>query len=97
MNEERGKMGRIKIERNPSKKRLEELDIESWGIWTKEVSEFAWSYDVQETCYFLEGEVIVTTEQGEAHMRKGDLVTFPQGLSCKWKILQPVRKYFTFG
>ncbi len=28
-------------------------------------SEFPWTYDEPETCYFLEGEVTVTGEDGE--------------------------------
>ena len=28
---------------------------------------------------------------------KGDLVTFPVGMSCTWKVLKPVRKHYRFG
>ncbi|MEC4982994.1 MAG: cupin domain-containing protein [Oscillatoria sp. PMC 1068.18] len=88
----------IKIERQPSPERLKELGVKNWSIWTKEVSEFPWTYDEQETCYFLEGEVIVTPEGGEpVQMGKGDLVTFPAGMSCTWKIQQNVRKHYQFG
>ncbi len=69
-----------------------------WGIWTKEVSKFPWHYDEKETCYFLEGEVVVTPEGGEpVRVGKGDLVTFPEGMSCEWDIRRPVRKHFRFG
>ncbi|NEQ19377.1 MAG: DUF861 domain-containing protein [Microcoleus sp. SIO2G3] len=35
-------------------------------------------YNSQETCYFLEGDVIVTPNGGHpVQMGKGDLVTFP--------------------
>jgi len=27
----------------------------------------------------------------------GDLVTFPEGLDCVWKISKPVRKHYKFG
>ncbi|RMG08148.1 MAG: DUF861 domain-containing protein [Cyanobacteria bacterium J055] len=75
----------IKIERQPSPERLDELGISSWPIWTKEVSEFPWTYDMAETCYFLEGDVVVTPEGGQpVEMGKGDLVTFPAGMSCTW-------------
>lgn len=87
----------IKIEHNPSQQRLNELDVSNWGIWEKEVSEFPWTYDATETCYFLSGEVVVTPEGGEPlSMAKGDLVTFPKGMSCRWDIRQAVKKYFTF-
>ena len=87
----------IKIEHQPSQERLQQLNVLSWSIWTKEVSEFSWTYDEQETCYFLEGDVIVTPNGGESvTMGKGDLVTFPAGMSCTWKIRSDVRKHYCF-
>jgi len=91
-------MSQIKIERNPDQERLKDLGVSDWPIWTKEASEFPWSYDVQETCYFLEGAVVVTPEGGDAlEMGKGDLVTFPAGMSCTWKIDKDVKKHYEFG
>ncbi len=91
-------MGEIKIERNPSRERLDQLGVFGWPIWTKEVSTFPWTYDEAETCYFLEGEVVVTPEGGEpVTVGKGDLVTFPAGMSCTWEVRRPVRKHYTFG
>ena len=91
-------MAEIKVERNPSRERLEELGVFDWPIWEKEESQFPWSYDVSETCYFLEGEVEVTPEGGEpVHVGKGDLVTFPQGMRCVWKITKAVKKHYSFG
>ncbi len=88
----------IQVENNPSEKRLEALGVRSWPIWTKDISEFPWSYDEQEVCFFLEGDVEVTAESGEvARFGKGDLVTFPKGLDCTWKVLSPVRKHYQFG
>ncbi len=91
-------MNTIQIDHNPSPKRLDELGVRSWDIWEKEVSEFAWRYDERETCYLLEGDVIVTPDGGTpVRFGAGDLVTFPAGLSCTWKVLQPVRKHYRFG
>jgi len=91
-------MTTITIDHHPSHKKLDEMGVFRWPIWTKEVSEFPWSYADPEACYFLEGEVIVTPDQGKAvRVGKGDLVTFPSGLSCTWKILKPVRKHYQFG
>ncbi|MBE9117516.1 cupin domain-containing protein [Lusitaniella coriacea LEGE 07157] len=88
---------KIQIERQPDSNRLNELGVKSWSIWEKEVSEFPWTYDTSETCYFLEGDVIVTPDGGESvSMGKGDLVTFPAGMSCTWNILKPVRKHYQF-
>ncbi|MBM4274975.1 MAG: cupin domain-containing protein [Deltaproteobacteria bacterium] len=91
-------MSKIKIERRPSPGRLQELGVFRWPIWTKEVSKFPWTYDSQETCYFLEGEVTVTCADGEkVTVGQGDLVTFPAGMSCTWKITKDVKKHYTFG
>lgn len=88
----------ITIERQPSTERLNELGLFSWPIWQKEESEFHWTYDDSETCYFLEGDVVVTPEGGEpVAVGKGDLVTFPAGMSCTWQIRQAVRKHYAFG
>lgn len=88
----------ISITHNPSAETLEKLGVKNWPIWTREASEFPWFYDEKETCYFLEGEVTVTPEGGEpVNIRKGDLVVFPQGMSCTWKIHKDVRKHYKFG
>ncbi|MEO0949553.1 MAG: cupin domain-containing protein [Cyanobacteria bacterium J06641_5] len=88
----------IKVEHQATPDRLAELGITSWPIWTKEASEFPWSYDEAETCYFLEGDVIVTPDGGEpVSMGKGDLVIFPAGMSCTWTIRSNVKKHYRFG
>ena len=91
-------MGRIDVERKPTEDQLTKLGVRSWPIWTKEPSTFPWTYDEPETCYFLEGDVVVTPEGGEqVRIGKGDLVTFPAGMSCTWEVRQPVRKHYRFG
>jgi uncharacterized protein len=88
-------MSQIKVERQPDEKRLQELGVRKWPIWTKEASEFPWTYGSREVCYFLEGEVTVTPENGEpVTMGKGDLATFPAGMNCTWKITRDVRKHY---
>lgn len=91
-------MDPIRVERRPDPERLKTLGVARWPIWTKEVSEFPWCYDEVETCLFLEGEVVVTPDGGQpVAMGAGDLVTFPEGLSCTWKVIRPVRKHYRFG
>ena len=91
-------MSKIKVERNLDEKRLQDEDIFNWPIWTKEMSEFPLTYNSAETCYFLEGDVVVTPDGGDpVKMQKGDLVTFPQGMSCTWKIRQDVKKHYKLG
>jgi uncharacterized cupin superfamily protein len=90
-------MSEIKIVREPDEAQLETEGVRSWPIWTKEESEFPWSYDSSETCYFLEGDVIVTPDGGKpVQMGAGDLVTFPKGMSCTWKVRKAVRKHYSF-
>jgi uncharacterized cupin superfamily protein len=88
-------MSSIKVEKNPSPDRLKALGVDRWPLWSKDTSDFPWSYDGEEICYFLEGEVTVTPEGGEpVTMGSGDLVTFSDGLSCRWQITKPVRKHY---
>ena len=76
----------------------EEADMKSCPIWEKEASEFPWHYDEQETCLVLEGQVEVTTDDGQkVEFGPGDYVVFPQGLSCTWNVKTPVRKHYKFG
>ncbi|MEB3293472.1 MAG: cupin domain-containing protein [Synechococcales bacterium] len=88
----------IQIDRAPSSETLAQLQVTTWSTWTKGVSEFPWNYDDAETCYFLEGDVVVTPEGGDpVQMGKGDLVTFPAGMSCTWQIRSAVKKHYQFG
>jgi uncharacterized protein len=88
----------IQVINNPSSQQLAQLQISEWPIWTKEISEFPWTYSEPETCYFLAGEVTVTPQGGDpVTMGQGDLVTFPAGLICTWTITAPVRKHYQFG
>jgi uncharacterized cupin superfamily protein len=85
------------IVEKPQEQKLNELGVKSWPIWTKEVSTFDWSYDDKEVCLILDGEVVVTTPFESVSFGKGDLVTFPEGLSCTWNVKKPVRKHYKFG
>lgn len=88
----------IDIEHHPDAKRLRELGVTGWPVWTREASEFPWFYEEREICYFLQGEAAVTTEDGRTvTMGKGDLVIFPPGMACTWKIRQAVRKHYRLG
>lgn len=91
-------MAEIKIQRQIDRADVEADGVFDWPIWEKEVSTFPWSYDASETCYFLEGDVVVTPDGGApVQMGKGDLVTFPAGMSCTWEIREPVKKHYKFS
>jgi uncharacterized cupin superfamily protein len=88
----------IKIEiKKLSDVELTALNVYSWPIWSCEVSEFPWTYNDKETCFILEGKVIVTTDHEEVTIESGDFVVFSKGLSCRWRVLKPIRKYYSFG
>lgn len=90
-------MGQIKVERQIGHGELEAMGVFDWPVWGKEVSTFDWYYDSSETSYFLAGDVIVTPKGGEpVQMGKGDLVTFPAGMSCTWQIRSAVKKHYNF-
>lgn len=80
----------------PNKEELAKLDFSNWGTWECGVSTFPWTYDAKETCYILEGEVTVETKIETVTFKKGDFVVFPKGLTCKWIVTKPVRKYYKF-
>jgi len=82
----------------PDEKKLEELNVNSWSTWEKEVSRFEWSYLEKETCFILEGSAKVQPVEGEGvSFGAGDLVVFPAGMKCTWEITCPVRKRYKFG
>ena len=75
---------------------MRELNVFSWPIWTCEVSEFPWEYDQKESCFILEGEILVITEDQEIYIKENDFVIFPKGLSCRWNVRKPVKKHYMF-
>ena len=88
----------ITVTSNPDPAQLQSLGVTSWPTWGCGVSTFPWTYDEQETCLLLEGDVSVTPEGGEpVRFGAGDLVVFAAGLSCTWEVHAPVRKHYRFG
>lgn len=85
----------IKIHRQDQRE-IEDQQIHSWPVWTCEISEFDWFYPETEICLILEGNIEVTTDQGVTAIRAGDFVEFPKGLKCRWNVISPVRKHYSF-
>ncbi len=91
-------MSGIVIETAPDATRLASLGVDRWPEWASENAEFPWEYFEQEMSYILEGRAIVTPEGGTPmEIAKGDLVTFPSELLCKWKVVEPLRKRYRIG
>jgi uncharacterized cupin superfamily protein len=90
-------MNQITVEHNVTPAKLDVLYVDGWPIWSKGMSEFDWYYEQQETCYVLEGTAVITPEDGEpVTITSGDMVVFPRGMKCVWKITKPIRKHYKF-
>ena len=83
------------IVRKPSE--AEKNAMKSNPTWGCGVSEFNWHYDSEETSLIIEGEVEVSYSGKSVKFGAGDFVVFPQGLSCVWKVIKPVKKHYSFG
>ncbi len=85
----------ITVEKNPSQTRLNELNVTKWPTWQKEVSVFPWTFHEQEIAYILEGECVITPTGGEpVSFGKGDLVTFPAGMTASWEVKHALHKHY---
>lgn len=84
--------------RNPDDEFLQKKGVFNWGTWGCGVSKFPWTYDENESCYLLAGQVTVTPTDGRKPVTfgKGDFVTFPAGMSCTWDVSEAVQKHFMF-
>lgn len=87
----------ILCEHKASPAKLDVLGVDDWPVWTKEPSTFDWTYDQAETCYVVRGRFTVTPTGGEAQtFARGDLITFPKGMSCVWEVHEAVEKHYSF-
>ena len=72
--------------------------IKNWPIWECEPSNFSSNYNEKEVCLIIKGEAKIKTDAGEIYfIKSGDLVEFPKGLSCEWKIIKSFKKHFRLG
>ena len=72
--------------------------IKNWSIWECEPSKFSWYYNEKEVCLLIKGEAIINTEEGDCYtIKSGDLVEFPEGLSCEWQVTKSIKKHFRLG
>ncbi|KAM7273019.1 hypothetical protein ACFE04_027683 [Oxalis oulophora] len=92
------KMG-IKVERNPPEDKLSTLGVRKWPKWGCPESKFPWTYTSKETCYLLEGKVKVYPDGSDddfVEIQAGDLVEFPNGMTCTWDVSLAVDKHYKF-
>ena len=88
-------MSQIIVEKNPAQSKLNSLNVSKWPTWQKEVSVFDWTFPEQEIAYIVEGECVITPTGGTpVKFGKGDLVTFPAGMTASWEVKQPLHKHY---
>ncbi|KXZ41886.1 hypothetical protein GPECTOR_252g633 [Gonium pectorale] len=88
---------KIFVQRQPGEDVLKAKGVRSWPTWGCGVSKFPWTYQEPETCFILEGRVVVTPNGGEpVEVAAGDLATFPAGMSCTWDVKAPINKHYNF-
>jgi uncharacterized cupin superfamily protein len=79
-----------------------QFGISGWGTWGCEVSKFDWEYSGTETAWIIKGRVLVTPT-GEwasckpTEVKAGDLVVFPDGMTCVWDVSEAIEKHFNFA
>ena len=62
-------------------------------IWDCTEGRFNWHYNKDETLVVLEGEAFLTIDDGkERRIGPGDVVFFPAGCSCQWRVTSYIRK-----
>ena len=88
-------MEKIKVEQLTDDE-IEKRGIKNWGIWEKEPSEFDWEYTSEEHCYIINGKAVIEAPDETVEIKNGDYVVFPVGLKCKWRVVEPIKKYYTF-
>ena len=62
-------------------------------VWECSPGSFKWDYHQDETAVIIAGEAFITIEGGsERQLRPGDLIFFPAGTSCTWRVTVQIRK-----
>ena len=63
-------------------------------VWECSTGSFIWHYGEDETVYIISGEVFISSGNGEERrLGPGDMAVFPGGVSCKWRVTTPVKKF----
>jgi hypothetical protein len=62
-------------------------------VWDCTAGSFEWHYCQDETAVVISGEAFILDKQGaERRLGPGDVVFFPAGASCTWRVPERIRK-----
>ena len=65
------------------------------GIWESNKGTVNVSYDEWEFCHFIQGEAILTREDGRRwQLSKGDAFIIPAGFKGTWETVRKVKKHY---
>ena len=65
------------------------------GNWASEVGKWNISYTEEEYCEILEGENVITDQDGNSvTVRTGDHFVIPSGFVGTWEVVEPTKKRF---
>lgn len=65
------------------------------GTWASEVGKWKISYTEEEYCEILEGENVITNQDGSSlTVTAGDIFVVPSGFSGTWEVVKPTKKKF---
>ena len=78
-----------------NKNLAESHDRTCWKLfWECTSGRFNWDYDIDETAFIISGEAFITTgANGERRLGPGDMVFFPAGSTCTWRVPARVTKF----
>jgi len=65
------------------------------GIWECEPGKVAMTYEEWEFCHFIEGEAVLTSDEGESWtLKAGDGFIIPAGFKGTWETVKKIRKHY---
>jgi uncharacterized cupin superfamily protein len=65
------------------------------GIWECTPGKVKVDYTEWEFCHLIEGEAVLTNEQGQSwRLKKGDGFIIPEGFKGTWETVRPLRKHY---
>jgi uncharacterized cupin superfamily protein len=91
----------VTVRSDMTQEEMQAKRIPFWPVWEKDSGMSPVYYEFEENCYIVEGEAIITpsaySDADAIHVKAGDFITLPQGLTVRWEIVKPLKKHFQWG